>query len=313
MALFAPLQMSAEESQSPLKMDELTIQVLPEFAYHPEDEKKEELPVLTGYHGTLENVTDKPQKEKINIALPVGSKNLKVGYIAEYNEKLTDRYDLDYELDEEKGIISWEMGRELAPGERYKFVIEFYTNDLIVNENEREMSYTFEMFTDIGLVNLIFLEPLKAEDFKLTPGPDTHQQNPYGMNMFHFQMNNLEKGEQKTVEIAYKRDETRMTSELFDEMYENVNEVKTNETMPRGVVIAGIGGISVVAIALLVLFLRKKKPAAKEINKNKKGSKQPQQAEQKNREMKMARLRAMLVDGKITEEEYKELLKKLGG
>lgn len=305
--------MNAEEQS--LKMEELTIQILPEYAYHPEDKEKEHLPVLIGYHGTLKNVTDKPQKRVIKIPLPEDSENLRIGYVAEYNRDHTERHEIDYEIDEEKSIISWETGEEVQPEELYKFVIEFYTNDLVVKDDKREMTYTFEKFTDSGMINIIFLEPLRSEKFKLTPAAESHQQNPYGMNMFYYQGSKLKLNEKKTIQLQYERDEEKMTVELFDEMYESVNGVQEqeNKTMSPSIVIAVIASVSAVAILILLFFLRKNSNKKKQDKNKKIKNNYHIKNEKSEQELKLASLRSMLVNGEITEDEYKALLKKLGG
>lgn len=311
-----PFVTSAEEqadTQTVLQMEELTIQVLPEYAYHPEDEQREHLPVLIGYHGTLKNVTKEPQKGKVEIPLPMDNKNFKLGYVADYNQDLSERHEIEYEINEAKQTIAWETSEEIQPEEHYKFVVEFYTSDLVANGDKKELTYTFKKFAEIGMLNLLFLEPLRTEKFVLTPAAESHQQNPYGMNMFFYQLNDLKVNEEKTIQLEYERKEQMMTAEIFEEMHSGLEDNQENKTMSSGVIIAIVGGISVVAIGILLFLLRRKtnKGTGKSKSKNRRDDKHG--SEKSDQELKIARLRAMLVDGKISEEEYKELLKKIGG
>jgi hypothetical protein len=53
---------SFAESKSILSMEELSIQVMPEFAYHPNDKVKDHPPLLIGYQGSMVNNSNQPQK-----------------------------------------------------------------------------------------------------------------------------------------------------------------------------------------------------------------------------------------------------------
>jgi hypothetical protein len=68
--LLVPLIAAAEEKSDTLRMEELAIQVMPEFANHPKDKEKGQPPLLIGYQGTLINHTNQPQKGRIEIPLP---------------------------------------------------------------------------------------------------------------------------------------------------------------------------------------------------------------------------------------------------
>ncbi|QED49035.1 hypothetical protein [Cytobacillus dafuensis] len=298
------------ETQNPiLKLEELNIQVMPEYALHPKDKEKSTPSLLIGYHGTLKNTTENPQKGQIEIPLPVNEKNFRIGFVADYNRDLSEMNEIDYKIDKKAGIISWETSEDIQPQEAYKFVIEYYSDQIKTDEDKKSLSYHFKSFTDIGLVSVIFLEPLKTENFTLTPAADSHQENGYGMNMFLYQYQGMKLNEEKEFKLEYNRSEAKTTIELMEEMAGNSphgeGAVKKNETLPIGVTISVVGGISILSAILLVIFFkkRKKKPNVKKNETNKVNE----------FELKKSRLRTMLLEGSITEEEYKELLKKIGG
>lgn len=306
--LIIPGIVSAEEEQNPLRMEELTVQVLPEFTYHPEDEKKNEVPLLVGYHGALMNITDEPLKGKIAIPLPVNDRNFKIGYVADYSKDLTEMYDIEYELDQEAGVITWETSEEIQPQEIYKFVIEYYTDTIQQAGEKKTLDFHFTSFADIGIVNIIFVEPLKTDSFILEPASDSHSTNPYNMNLFLYSMQNAKMGEEREITLTYERADDRTTAEIMEEMMPNstqqASSAKNEEHIPVGTIILVVGGITIVIAIVLIYFLRKKprKKVSKVVDK-----------EESDTELKKAKLRAMLVDGSITEEEYNELLKKIGG
>lgn len=300
----------ADTNEPVLKMEELAIQVMPEYSFHPEDKAKDKAPLLVGLHGTLINDSDKPQKGQIEIPIPLKSKNFKIGYVADYNREQTSTNEIEYEIDKNKGTISWTTSEEIQPGELYKFVIEYYTNDIKVDKKDHSLTYKFESFADIGLVRVLFLEPLKTESFSLSPAAESHQENGYGMNMFIYQYQGMKPGEEKEFKLKYERNESKTTMDIMNEMGNKMapkGVEKDNETLPLGVIIGAIVGVCIV-LAGVIIFILKKKNKQKAVKSN-----QPNHVDkgQADLEQKKKRLRGMLLEGSITEEEYQELLQKL--
>lgn len=307
--LAMPAFTKAEESENSLKMEELTIQVLPEYSYHPKAKDKNQPPLLIGYHGSLINNTDKALKGKIEIPLPTKEKNFQLGYVADYSTDLREMNEIEYELDQKQGIISWETSREIEPQEVYKFVIEYYTDSIEISKEQKTLEYSFKSFADIGLVNLIFVEPLKSDSFKLEPAAETHQKNTYNMDMFLYQIKGMKSGDEKKVKLAYERSDDRTTAEILEEMAGETGQKtaattkKNEEKIPTWLIVSVVGGTTALAGILLFFILKTRSKKTKPAEK----------AKENNTEMKKAKLRQMVMDGQITEEEYKELLNKLGG
>lgn len=309
MMLIPPMAL-AEETQDPLKMEELTIQILPEYSYHPKAEDTNHPPLLVGYHGALLNTTEEPLKGKVEIPLPTKDKNFRLGFVADYSADLREMNEIEYELDDKNGIISWETSREIAPQEMYKFVIEYYTENIEVGNDSKSLEYSFTSFADIGLMNLIFVEPLKTNSFQLEPAAETHQKNSFNMNMFLYQVSGMKAGEEKNIKLVYERNDDRTTSEIMEEMggvsaEQAATTKKNEEKIPTSLIISVVGGVTVIVTAIL-LFLMKKR--TKKI-----GSKPVENGSDNEMELKKAKLRKMLLEGTITEEEYQKLVKGLGG
>lgn len=300
---------SAEEKANPLKMEELTVQVLPEYSYHPKAKESNHPPLLVGYHGALINNTENPLKGQIEIPLPTKDKNFKLGFVADYSTDLREMYEIEYKLDEKLGIISWETSEEIQPQEIYKFVIEYYTDSIEVSKDNKSLEYTFTSFADIGMMNLIFVEPLKTDSFALEPAAQTHQKNGYNLNMYLYQSNGMKQGDEKTIKLKYKRVDDRTTTEIMDEMAGSQNKQvaatkKNEETVSPWLIVSVVGGITVIAAIILIFVLK---------SRGKKVTKPEKSVAVDSLEIKKAKIRQMVIDGKITEEEYKELLKRLGG
>ncbi|MBT2644050.1 hypothetical protein J7I80_17540 [Bacillus sp. ISL-41] len=295
---------NAEAKSNILNMEELTIQVMPEYSYHPKDKKKD-APLLVGYHGALKNNAEEAQKGKVVIPLPMDEKNFRIGFVADYSRDLTEMNEIEYELDKEKGTISWETSEDIQPQEIYKFVIEYYTDSIKEKDGKKSMTYDFKNFADIGLFNLIFVEPLSTESFKLEPASEQHQKNSYNMNMFLYQSQGMKPGDEKNISLEYKRTDDRTTAEIMEAMAGDAKKAGTvkqnDEKMPLWLVITVVGSVTILA-AILLIFIMKKKKA------------QPVKSVAPNEfDAKKAKLRSMLVEGSITEAEYNELIKKPGG
>lgn len=246
---------SFAENKPILSMEELTIQVLPEFTYHPNDKKKDHPPLLIGYQGSMVNNSGKPQKGKIEIPLPMGEKNFRIGYVADYSSDLRKAYEIKYEIDREKGTISWTTSEEIAPNEQYKFVIEYYTDSLKVNKEKKSLSYQFNSFADIGLVNVVFTQPLKAKKMKLIPAPDENQNHGEGNNSFSYLFRGVKAGEEKKFTLTYERSETRQTTELKNDKNSSVVKERISSNLALG----AFGGVSVLSVGVLTILIRNRK------------------------------------------------------
>jgi hypothetical protein len=301
-----PTMGSAENAENPLQMEELTIQVMPEFAYHPEDKQQDHPPLLVGYHGALINNSDQPQKGQIEFPLPVNEKNFKLGFVADYSKDLSEMNEIEYELDIKAGTISWTTTNEIQPQELYRFVIEYYTDSIQPGKESNTLEYQFKSDFDIGMMNLIFVEPLNTDSFKLEPEAESHQKNSYNMNMFMYLSQGMKPGEEKTIKLEYVRSEERTTGEIMDEMAGGSSKqgaaTTNDEKIPVWMIVSVIGGVSILVAGILIYLLRKKPTSKRAVHSSASAD-----------DAKKAKLRTMLLDGSITEDEYNELLKGVGG
>ena len=310
MLLLPNLALANTDSKT-FTMEELSIQIMPEYAYHPKEKNKEQPPLLIGYQGTLLNKTGNVQKGLIEIPLPMDAKNFRIGYVADYNRDQSKTNEIQYELDKKKQTISWTSTEEIQPGELYKFVIEFYSDEIEADKNTKSLSYKFTSFAEIGIVNFLFLEPLKSESFRLTPEADSHQENGYGMNMFMYQIQGMKPNDVKDIKLAYKRIETKTTMEIMGEMDNKKpqeSKVKNKEFLPKSMIIGVLVGL-ITLFTIILLFLLKQR-AKKKVTNN-----QPESVTVKKDshdfERNKKHLRGMLLKGSISEEEYRESLSKL--
>ncbi|OLS35835.1 hypothetical protein [Bacillus sp. MRMR6] len=253
-----PLISNAESNENLLTMEELTIQVMPEFAYHPNDEKNEHPPLLIGYQGTMLNHSDQPLKGQIEIPLPLEEKNFRIGYVADYSSDLSRVYDIEYIIDTEKGTISWVTSEEIQPNEIYKFVVEFYTDNIVVDKKNRSLPYQFKSFADIGLCNVSFVQPLKAEKIKLDPAPEEKKTHADEEGIFSYHYQGIKAGDEKNFLLEYQRGETMTTIEMVETPNKGINEMKENESATK-LAIATFSGVSLLAAGIITLLMRRRK------------------------------------------------------
>jgi hypothetical protein len=302
-----PLDSLAAGSDSPLKMEELAIQVMPEYSYHPKDTKKNHPPLLIGYQGTFINNSAEAQKGLMNFPIPTNLKDIQIGFVADYSSDLSEMYEIKYEFDKENGTISWQTTNDIQPGDLYKFVIEYYCNEIKENSSTKSFNYTFKSFTDIGLVNITFLEPLKTESTAIKPAPETHQENPYGMNMFMYQIPGMKAGDEYSYQISYKRSSTNTTVELMNQIAPNKEEKtaapKKVDSTELYFVIAGVGAFILLSALIVIFFLKNKKRVYPKSNVQE--STDTSMADEKTL------LRNKLIHGEISKEEYDHQVKKI--
>jgi hypothetical protein len=255
LAIVSPTICYAEGNDSVLSLEELTIQVMPEFAYHPNDQEKDHAPLLIGYHGSMVNNSEQPQLGQIEVPLPMNDPGFRIGYVAEYSADLKQVYEIEYVVDKDRGTISWTTTEEIPPQERYKFVVEYYTESLKVDGSKKSLAYQFKSFVDIGLVNVNFSQPSKAKDMKLNPEPE-EQSHADGKDTYAYHFQDVKAGDQKNFNLSYKRTETKPTIELINS--ESTVEEKSDSKI-NYFAVGTFGGVSLVSAGVLTALIRRNK------------------------------------------------------
>ncbi|MDF2856712.1 MAG: hypothetical protein K0Q87_2563 [Neobacillus sp.] len=249
-----PAKIVAEENKNILTFEELSIKIMPEFAYHPKDEKKDHPPLLIGYQGTMLNNTDQPQQGQIEIPLPMDEKNFRIGYVADYSSDLSKVYEIEYIINEELGTISWTTSEEIQPKEVYKFVVEYYTDNLTVTNDKKSLDYQFQSFADISLFNVSFIQPLMAENIVLDPAPEKKETHADEEGIFSYNYQGLKAGDSKSFSLNYERSESKPTVEFVDDKPAQSKEVKKGFNKLE---IAAFGVIGLIMIGGMTVLLRR--------------------------------------------------------
>jgi hypothetical protein len=257
--LVYPSITAGEEKQNILTMEELSIKVMPEFAYHPNDKQKEHPPLLIAYQGTMRNLSEQPQKGQIEIPLPLKENNFRIGYVADYSSDLSKVYEIEYIMDQEKGTISWTTSEEIQPNDVYKFVVEYYTDTILAEKEKKTLSYQFKSFTDIGLLNLSFIEPLQAAKVVLNPAPEEKKTHADEEGVYSYFFQGIKAGEEKNFTLAYERNVTKPTIEMLETKEQPPVDTVENEKKTAVLSIAAVSGAGVLAAGAFTYLAKRKR------------------------------------------------------
>ncbi|MDR6998705.1 hypothetical protein [Neobacillus niacini] len=328
----ASAEMEFKAEKFPFK--EMQVQVMPEFDY-PEDWPKNTPSLLVGQYGTIINKSGQDFNGKIEIPVPAKEKNFQAYLVAEFPDVNKPEVQRPYDVDKEKGLVTWKPKNPLKNNETYRFVIEYYSNSIKVAD-KKSFTYELKNNAEIKQLDVIFYAPMKAKDIQINPKPQNKEKSEYGEELFYYQHKNVKIGDSIQYSFSYKKDGTESTMAAInkqqapnDDNHKGVSSgTSTDQVLNNGTStestnqkpIIGVGGASIIGIAIIlagafVFMGLKGKPQreAKGVPKNNqqqskrtiKNDSKSANAEQKKE------LRKKLLTGKIDQETYDEQMKKL--
>ncbi|RDU35148.1 hypothetical protein DRW41_19580 [Neobacillus piezotolerans] len=310
---------------------EMQIQVMPEFDY-PENWPKEEPSLLVGQYGTITNKTGQDFSGKVEVPVPAKEKNFQVYLVAEFPSDDKPEVQRPYEVDKEKGVISFTPQNPIKKDAVYKFVVEYYSNPIEVGDM-KSFTYEYTAPASIEALDVIVYAPLKSTDITLEPKPASTQKSDYGEQIAFYQVKAAEKGSSYKYNVSYKKEGNASTLSMINKN-KAPNDENHNGTTATDQVTANSGGnggdnnrpiigaaggviigASIIIAGMFVFFgLRNKKENKKNTaqNKKEKGGKAPQKQKMKpSNDEEIKELRKKLLNGKIDQETYNEQVKKL--
>jgi hypothetical protein len=312
----------------PLK--EMQVQVMPEFDY-PVGWSRETPSLLVGQYGTITNKSGQDYDGKIDIPIPAKDKGFQTSLVAEFPEPNKPEVQRPYDIDKEKGIVTWKPAKPIKNNETYKFVIEYYTKSIDV-KNQKSFTYQFLNKTEIDQLDVIFYAPMNAKNIQLEPKAQNNEKSEYGEELYYYQYKNVKSGENLKYSFSYKKDGTESTMEAINKQQppNDVNHTgvtatdqvtksgKDSSSQP----IIGVGGASIIGLAIIIaavfVFLglkgnrkltSKSAKTTKQLQKNSTTKKESKSTHSHSEEKK--ELRKKLLTGKIDQEMYEEEMKKL--
>ncbi|WP_316569645.1 hypothetical protein [Neobacillus sp. YIM B06451] len=310
---------------------EMQIQVMPEFDY-PENWPKEEASLLVGQYGTLINKTGQDFSGKIEVSVPANEKNFEVYLVAEFPSDDKPEVQRPFEVDKERGVISFTPQNPIKKDSLYKFVIEYYSNPIEVKE-KKSFTYEYTAPATIETLDVIVYAPLKSTDITLEPKPASTQKSDYGEQIAFYQVKAAGKGSKHKYTVSYKKDGNDSTLSMINKNKapndENHNGTSATDQLAANdggsggdnsrPIIGAAGGViigaSIIIAGMFVFFgLRNKQENRKNPSsfKKDKGRKAPLKQKMKpSNDEEIKELRKKLLNGKIDQESYDEQVKKL--
>ncbi|MEH7157127.1 hypothetical protein [Neobacillus drentensis] len=314
---------------------EMQVQVMPEFDYPDDWSSRKEPSLLVGQYGTITNKSGQDYNGKIEIPVPAMEKGFEAFLVAEFPEKDKPEVQRPYDVDKEKGIVSWKPAKAIKNNQTYEFVIEYYTKSIDV-KNNKTFSYELKNKADIALLDVIFYAPMDAKEITIEPKAQNNSKNEYGEELYYYQYKNVKANAGLKYSFSYKKDGTESTMEAINKQQppndENHSGVSATDQVDKtgGTAasskrpIIGLGGAAIIGLAVIIaglfvfLGLKGNNQTASKGSKQNKNQNQPRKPSQNaKKDNKIANseekkeLRKKLLTGKIDQEMYDEEMKKL--
>ncbi|MEH7009863.1 hypothetical protein V7087_03460 [Neobacillus niacini] len=309
---------------------DMQIQIMPEFDY-PEGWAKDTPSLLVGQYGTFTNKSGQDFDGKVEITVPANEKGFQAYLVAEFPEDNKPEVQRPFDVDKEKGVISWKPSKAIKNNESYRFVVEYYTSAVDVKD-KRSFTYEYNNPTEIGTLDLIFYAPMDAKEITLEPKAPNNTKSEYGEELFYYQYKDVKVGESYKYSFSYQKDGFKSTLDAInekqppnDENHTGVNGTATDQISggsggDRPLI--GIGGAVVIGIAIIIagvfvyLGLKGKSQSAPKASSSKATNHHPkkQVVKKENKSISVddkKELRKKLLNGKIDQETYDEEMKKL--
>lgn len=310
---------------------EMQVQVMPEFDY-PEDWGSRDVPsLLIGQYGTITNKSGQDYDGKIEIPVPAMEKGFEAFLVAEFPEANKPEVQRPFDIDKEKGIVTWKPQKAIKNNETYQFVIEYYTKTIEVKDQK---SFTYQLINnaEIEQLDVVFYAPMTAKEIKLEPATENNTKSDYGEELYYYEYKNVKVGENPKYSFSYKKSGTESTMEAInkqeppnDKNHSGVtatDQVTKNGTDNSSRPIIGVGGASIIGIAIIIaglfVFIGLKGNSQTVRRTAVKGNKQKQKPQtttkkeiKSDHSEEKKELRKKLLTGKIDQEMYEEEMKKL--
>ncbi|NMD71806.1 hypothetical protein HHO41_16025 [Bacillus sp. DNRA2] len=313
---------------------EMQIQVMPEFDY-PENWPKDQPSLLLGYYGTFTNNTGEDFTGEVEFKAPVNDKNFEIYLVAEFPNEKDPEVQRPFEINKDKGVVTWKPAEPIKKGKTYSFVVEFYTSDIQVTDTKK-FTFNYVNPADTESLDIIVYAPLKSKDFKIEPTATSTTDSEYAEKLHVYQYTNKKQGEAVNITASYVKEDNTSTLKTVseqnppnDENHSGVNgqsatdQVLNNNKSDKPII--GTSGAIIIGISVIIagvfVFLGLKGnrnnskpsgPASKKAVKKPTRGKSVQKIDKKDLTDHKKKLRAKLINGEIDEETYEKEIEKLG-
>lgn len=225
------------------------------------------------------------------------------------------------DLNDNQVQLSWKITKDLQPNQKYPIFLEFYYDNKAAAPN-KTFDYIFSPTYNLDQLNLTVTAPKAATNFTISPSASTTQRDQEQLDNYLFNYSNKTPGDPVALKISYSKNDNKPT---FDkpqtgENTDSATENKDTSFFNNPVLLIIILIFIVLLVVLLVYALRRPgKPPASPQGKSPKNPSRSKNIDTNTNTTKnkntMAqqkkKIRQMLLDGKISEETYQELLQDL--
>lgn len=307
----------------------MQVQIMPEFDYPKDWPSRNNPSLLVGLYGTITNKSGQDYDGKIEIPVPAGDKGFETNLVAEFPDPKKPEVQRPFEIDKQKGIVSWQPGKAIKNNGTYSFVIEYYTQTINVAD-KKSFTYQFKNNANIGTLDVIYYAPMNAKNIQIEPQAQANDKSDYGEPLYYWQYQKVKADSNLKFNFSYKKDSTESTLETINKQQppndsthaglNNSSSANTNKTSASQPII-GIGGASVIGIAIIIagFFVyfglrgkaRQQVKQTKQTKQHPKNHAAPKNINKQGHTEAKKELRKKLLTGKIDQETYEEEMKKL--
>jgi hypothetical protein len=290
----------------PLKANELFVHIWPEY---------DEPGVLVIYTGEVKNTSSEPFAGRVVLNIP--KEVARAEMVCETEQGMLC---LPFEIKQMENYaqLSWIVSKPIQPGGVLPFMAEFYYDPFEGGDEKKSFTYKFSSSFDIDRITFEVKQPFNAADFKIEPAFDYVQEDNFGFKTYRYTLNNLVQGRNQEILISYTResdepsiDRALVTGPAGNQPNLGGGQQSMNPTY--GILLAAFLGL--MGFFLFYGINNANETAKSEAKTAGKGKKKVYPVrdgkEGKSVDEEKKKLRKLLLDGKISEETYKELLAEL--
>ncbi|MBZ4686642.1 MAG: hypothetical protein PWQ96_1966 [Clostridia bacterium] len=287
------------EGEKTLTMKQLKYSIWPEYDRFPD--------VLVIYTGTFVNDTGEPFAGKLRYKIP---KDADINMVCETeNGMLCQRYIVEKD-NPDYDVIVWKPSHPIQPGDEFPVMMEYYYKPFAAGTNPRSFTQILRPAFPVNDLTVEIKAPLGSGEVALLPEAMKTGTDSKGFSNYYYQYSNLTTDDKLQFSIAYSRDSSDPAVITNTEQGGQTSQPQIKEDSPLNSAIIVLFAIFIVLLTVLLYFAVSTNNRNRRAKKGKKASKKSRKKDNvTSKKAEKRKLRQALLDGKISEETYKELLK----
>ncbi|GBG57496.1 hypothetical protein SPFL3101_02845 [Sporomusaceae bacterium FL31] len=218
------------------------------------------------------------------------------------------------DIGDDKIQLTWKITKDIVPNQKYPVFLEFYYDNKSVAPNKK-FDYKFIPTSNIDILNLSVTAPKTATSFVTNPATSNVSRNQEGLTNYLFTFKDQTPETPLNINISYVKPDNKPT---FDKpqvgnnpSVSTANQGENWLTKPE-VLIPLVLSVVVIGFIIIYVFRKPKPPNKVQRNLHVKSSSVKKNSGDTNKlNAEKRKIRQMLLDGKISEETYKQLLEDL--